>query len=173
MHLAAGLSVGLTGLAAGYAIGVVGDVVSFYFIQQKSVGANDLQGVRSYMQQSRIFVGMVLILIFGEVLGLYGCANLPKMLRRSCLMLLVLLLLSFSTPEQIESILIYFLFYSSYSAENVIFKRPGIISEQYQTQSHSSFPIICIHIRISKASCLRHYSHVRELTTRMDALQPR
>lgn len=28
MHLAAGLSVGLTGLAAGYAIGIVGDVVS-------------------------------------------------------------------------------------------------------------------------------------------------
>lgn len=28
MHLAAGLSVGCTGLAAGYAIGVVGDVVS-------------------------------------------------------------------------------------------------------------------------------------------------
>ncbi|MCJ1372111.1 v-type proton ATPase 16 kDa proteolipid subunit 2 [Loxospora ochrophaea] len=55
MHLAAGLSVGLAGLAAGYAIGVVGDM-----------------GVRSYMQQSRIFVGMVLILIFGEVLGLYG-----------------------------------------------------------------------------------------------------
>lgn len=26
------------------------------------------------MQQSRIFVGMVLILIFGEVLGLYGYA---------------------------------------------------------------------------------------------------
>ncbi|MCJ1433503.1 v-type proton ATPase 16 kDa proteolipid subunit 2 [Xylographa pallens] len=55
MHLAAGLSVGLSGLAAGYAIGVVGDM-----------------GVRSYMLQSRIFVGMVLILIFGEVLGLYG-----------------------------------------------------------------------------------------------------
>lgn len=29
-------------------------------------------GVRAYMEQSRIFVGMVLILIFGEVLGLYG-----------------------------------------------------------------------------------------------------
>ena len=28
--------------------------------------------MRAYMQQSRIFVGMVLILIFGEVLGLYG-----------------------------------------------------------------------------------------------------
>jgi V-type H+-transporting ATPase 16kDa proteolipid subunit len=55
LHLAAGLCVGLTGLAAGYAIGIVGDM-----------------GVRSYMQQSRIFVGMVLILIFGEVLGLYG-----------------------------------------------------------------------------------------------------
>ncbi|KAI9653141.1 MAG: v-type proton ATPase 16 kDa proteolipid subunit 2 [Bathelium mastoideum] len=55
LHLASGLSVGATGLAAGYAIGVVGD-----------------SGVRAYMQQSRIFVGMVLILIFGEVLGLYG-----------------------------------------------------------------------------------------------------
>jgi V-type H+-transporting ATPase proteolipid subunit len=55
MHLACGLSVGLTALAAGYCIGVVGD-----------------KGVRSYMLQSRVFVGMVLILIFGEVLGLYG-----------------------------------------------------------------------------------------------------
>jgi F0F1-type ATP synthase membrane subunit c/vacuolar-type H+-ATPase subunit K len=34
--------------------------------------ADFIQGVRAYMQQSRIFVGMVLILIFGEVLGLYG-----------------------------------------------------------------------------------------------------
>ncbi|RMZ66403.1 V-type proton ATPase 16 kDa proteolipid subunit 2 [Pyrenophora seminiperda CCB06] len=51
MHMAAGLSVGLSGLAAGYAIGI---------------------GVRSFMSQSRIFVGMVLILIFAEVLGLYG-----------------------------------------------------------------------------------------------------
>lgn len=54
-HMAAGLSVGLSGLAAGYAIGIVGDA-----------------GVRSFMSQSRIFVGMVLILIFAEVLGLYG-----------------------------------------------------------------------------------------------------
>lgn len=30
MHLAAGLSVGLTGLAAGYAIGVVGDTVRLH-----------------------------------------------------------------------------------------------------------------------------------------------
>lgn len=55
LHLAAGLSVGLTGLAAGYTIGIVGE-----------------KGVRAFMSQSRIFVGMVLILIFGEVLGLYG-----------------------------------------------------------------------------------------------------
>lgn len=40
---------------------------SYYKIDEVS-----LQGVRSYMQQSRVFVGMVLILIFGEVLGLYG-----------------------------------------------------------------------------------------------------
>ncbi|KAI0162075.1 vacuolar ATP synthase 16 kDa proteolipid subunit 2 [Xylariaceae sp. FL1272] len=55
MHLGCGLSVGLTGLAAGYCIGIVGD-----------------KGVRAFMEQSRVFVGMVLILIFGEVLGLYG-----------------------------------------------------------------------------------------------------
>ncbi|KAJ5908146.1 hypothetical protein N7495_000828 [Penicillium taxi] len=55
MHLAAGTSVGLSGVAAGYTIGVVGDA-----------------GVRAYMQQSRVYVGMILILIFGEVLGLYG-----------------------------------------------------------------------------------------------------
>lgn len=40
-------------------------------------GTDDSQGVRAYMQQSRIFVGMVLILIFGEVLGLYGYALRP------------------------------------------------------------------------------------------------
>lgn len=57
MHLGCGISVGMTGLAAGYCIGIVGD-----------------SGVRAFMAQSRIFVGMVLILIFGEVLGLYGYA---------------------------------------------------------------------------------------------------
>ncbi|KAL5334376.1 V-type proton ATPase proteolipid subunit 2 [Aspergillus crustosus] len=55
MHLGAGLSVGLSGVAAGWTIGIVGDA-----------------GVRAYMQQSRVYVGMILILIFGEVLGLYG-----------------------------------------------------------------------------------------------------
>lgn len=34
MHLACGLSVGLTGLAAGYAIGIVGDSVSLKLTSQ-------------------------------------------------------------------------------------------------------------------------------------------
>ncbi|XP_066286901.1 V-type proton ATPase 16 kDa proteolipid subunit c-like [Branchiostoma lanceolatum] len=55
LHLGAGLSVGLSGLAAGFAVGIVGDA-----------------GVRGTAQQPRLFVGMVLILIFAEVLGLYG-----------------------------------------------------------------------------------------------------
>lgn len=55
LHLGAGLAVGLSGLAAGFAIGVVGDA-----------------GVRGIAQQPRLFVGMILILIFAEVLGLYG-----------------------------------------------------------------------------------------------------
>lgn len=54
-HLGAGLSVGLSGLAAGMAIGIVGDA-----------------GVRATAQQSKLFVGMILILIFAEALGLYG-----------------------------------------------------------------------------------------------------
>ncbi|KAF7365601.1 V-type proton ATPase proteolipid subunit [Mycena venus] len=54
-HLGAGFAVGLSGLAAGFAIGIVGDA-----------------GVRAYGQQSKLYVGMILILIFAEVLGLYG-----------------------------------------------------------------------------------------------------
>jgi len=55
LHLGAGLSVGLSGLAAGFAIGIVGDA-----------------GVRGTAQQPKLFVGMILILIFAEVLSLYG-----------------------------------------------------------------------------------------------------
>ncbi|KAF9875539.1 V-type ATPase [Colletotrichum karsti] len=55
LFLAAGTSVGLCGLAAGFAIGVIGD-----------------SGVRASTQQPRLYVGMILILIFAEVLGLYG-----------------------------------------------------------------------------------------------------
>ncbi|RAL02831.1 V-type proton ATPase proteolipid subunit [Aspergillus ibericus CBS 121593] len=55
LQLGAGLAVGLCGLAAGFTIGIVGDA-----------------GVRGTAQQSRLYVGMILILIFAEVLGLYG-----------------------------------------------------------------------------------------------------
>ncbi|KAF7314269.1 V-type proton ATPase proteolipid subunit [Mycena kentingensis (nom. inval.)] len=55
VHLGAGVACGVTGIAAGYAIGLVGDSC-----------------VRAYVQEQRLFVGMVLILIFAEVLGLYG-----------------------------------------------------------------------------------------------------
>jgi len=54
-NLGGGLSVGLSGLAAGMAIGIVGDA-----------------GVRATAQQPKLFVGMILILIFAEALGLYG-----------------------------------------------------------------------------------------------------
>lgn len=54
-HLGAGLAVGLSGLAAGMSIGIVGDA-----------------GVRATAQQPKLFVGMILILIFAEALGLYG-----------------------------------------------------------------------------------------------------
>merc|ERR1712039_284555 len=51
-HLGAGLTVGMSSLAAGLAIGIVGDA-----------------GVRANAQQPRMFVGMILILIFAEALG--------------------------------------------------------------------------------------------------------
>merc|ERR1711907_712965 len=54
-HFGAGLTVGMSSLAAGLAIGIVGDA-----------------GVRANAQQPRLFVGMILILIFAEALGLYG-----------------------------------------------------------------------------------------------------
>ena len=54
-HLASGLACGLSSLAAGLSIGVVGDA-----------------GVRAYGKQPKVFVGLILMLIFGEVLGLYG-----------------------------------------------------------------------------------------------------
>ena len=54
-HMASGLCCGLSALGAGVAIGIAGDA-----------------GVRALGQQDRIFVGMMLILIFSEALGLYG-----------------------------------------------------------------------------------------------------
>ncbi|CAI9276873.1 unnamed protein product [Lactuca saligna] len=53
-HLSSGLACGLAGLSAGMAIGIVGDV-----------------GVRANAQP-KLFVGMILILIFAATLALYG-----------------------------------------------------------------------------------------------------
>lgn len=53
--LGAGLCCGLSSLTAGLAIGVSGDA-----------------GVRAFAQSDGIFVGMILILIFAEAIGLYG-----------------------------------------------------------------------------------------------------
>ena len=53
--MGSGLCCGLTSFAAGIAIGIGGEA-----------------GVRALGQQEKIFVGMMLILIFAEALGLYG-----------------------------------------------------------------------------------------------------
>ena len=53
--LASGLCAGLSSLVSGYAIGIVGEA-----------------GVRGYAMQAQLFVGMILILIFAEAIGLYG-----------------------------------------------------------------------------------------------------
>ena len=54
-HLGSGLCCGLSSLGAGIAIGIGGDA-----------------GVRALGETDKIFVGMMLILIFAEALGLYG-----------------------------------------------------------------------------------------------------
>ena len=55
LHLGAGLSVGLACLASGMAIGAIGEV-----------------GVRGFAKQPRFFFGLILLLVFAEVLGIYG-----------------------------------------------------------------------------------------------------
>ena len=54
-YLAAGLCCGVSSAGAGFAIGVVGDV-----------------GVRMNAIEPKLFVGMILILIFAEAIGLFG-----------------------------------------------------------------------------------------------------
>lgn len=55
LHFGAGLAAGLSSLAAGLSIGIAGDA-----------------SVRAYGKQEKIFVAMILMLIFAEALGLYG-----------------------------------------------------------------------------------------------------
>ena len=53
--LTSGLCVGISSVAAGYAIGIVGDT-----------------GVRANAINEDMFVAMILMMIFGEAIGLYG-----------------------------------------------------------------------------------------------------
>ena len=55
LHLGSGMTVGGCGIAAGWAIGIVGDVC-----------------VRQSVFEPKLYVAMILILIFAEVIGLYG-----------------------------------------------------------------------------------------------------
>jgi len=54
-HFGSGLCVGISNGASGYAIGEVGDC-----------------GIKATGRQPRFYVGMILMLIFSEVLGIYG-----------------------------------------------------------------------------------------------------
>lgn len=54
-HFAAGLSCGICALGAGISIGIAGEA-----------------GVKALGMEDRTFVGMMLIMIFSEALGLYG-----------------------------------------------------------------------------------------------------
>jgi V-type H+-transporting ATPase proteolipid subunit len=54
-HLGGGISVGITGLSAGLTIGIAGQT-----------------GIVAFAQKPELFVGLTLVLIFGEVLGIYG-----------------------------------------------------------------------------------------------------
>ena len=60
LHLGAGISVGLSGLAAGFAIGIVGDA-----------------GVRGTAQQPKLFVGM-----FKTKLSLFLCNCLGTLFKQ-------------------------------------------------------------------------------------------
>ncbi|KAG5519109.1 hypothetical protein PMAC_002196 [Pneumocystis sp. 'macacae'] len=76
LHLSSGLCVGMTGIASGYSIGIIGD-----------------NGVRSYMRQPKIFVSMVLVLIFSEVLGLYGYVKLNIIIKKLIIVRLIVALI--------------------------------------------------------------------------------
>nr|VDD37329.1 unnamed protein product [Brassica oleracea] len=73
-HLSSGLACGLAGLSAGMAIGIVGDagVESFFTLCLGLCNLMWFVCCRANAQQPKLFVGMILILIFAEALALYG-----------------------------------------------------------------------------------------------------
>ncbi|WVZ02085.1 hypothetical protein V8G54_022891 [Vigna mungo] len=74
-HLSSGLACGLAGLSAGMAIGIVGDAgvrVILNAIAMLSINGHVILDEIANAQQPKLFVGMILILIFAEALALYG-----------------------------------------------------------------------------------------------------
>ncbi|CAL9098770.1 unnamed protein product [Musa acuminata var. zebrina] len=84
-HLSSGLACGLAGLSAGMAIGIVGDAgvsyircvlifaySSIYFLCVCLWEMIAIINLVANAQQPKLFVGMILILIFAEALALYG-----------------------------------------------------------------------------------------------------
>ncbi|KAG6519735.1 hypothetical protein ZIOFF_023243 [Zingiber officinale] len=83
-HLSSGLACGLAGLSAGMAIGIVGDAGVRYLFEIVSGSDTGLYSLvlaklletdsltLANAQQPKLFVGMILILIFAEALALYG-----------------------------------------------------------------------------------------------------
>jgi V-type H+-transporting ATPase proteolipid subunit len=89
-HLCAGLCCGISGLAAGICIGIVGDAgiravgyrasnVTLFPSEQESAGYSTIpdadhhhEDVSGSDDQNKLFVGMLIMLIFSEALALYG-----------------------------------------------------------------------------------------------------
>ena len=82
-HLAAGLCCGLSGLAAGGCIGIIGDYgvrsvgyrtsnISVVFSTDKGGGFDEDEGAGGGGDENKLFVGMLIMLIFSEALALYG-----------------------------------------------------------------------------------------------------
>lgn len=60
-HLASGLACGLSALAAGLAIGIAGDA-----------GVRAVGQIRDETNRRQMSTGVILVLVFGEALSLYG-----------------------------------------------------------------------------------------------------
>jgi V-type H+-transporting ATPase proteolipid subunit len=80
-HLCAGLCCGLSGLAAGGCIGIIGDYgirsvgyrtsnISVVFSTDRGSGFDEDEGVGGGGDENKLFVGMLIMLIFSEALAL-------------------------------------------------------------------------------------------------------
>jgi V-type H+-transporting ATPase proteolipid subunit len=90
-HLCAGLCCGVSGLAAGICIGIVGDAgiravsyrassITLFPSERESAGYSNIPDEEHHSgddisgsdDQNKLFVGMLIMLIFSEALALYG-----------------------------------------------------------------------------------------------------